>query len=250
MHRLFFVFSGLLFYPWSIWGQTPAQILAQAELASVQHSAYSELHIKAERTRYTREMELRSWNLGNAYSLVEITAPEREAGTVYMKSEASLRTYTPRTGKVIQLPSSMLMQGWMGTDAQFDQILGAASLSQDFNHTYLGKEMVNQQECHHIRCIPKASTPVAYEQVDAFVGVTQTGWVRLVFYDKNGRVTQQMDALHFGEFDGIRMPDEIKISTNGGGQTTFLTLKMWKKRPDLQPEDFTVARMKNLAEWN
>jgi len=56
--------------------------------------------------------------------------------------------------------------------------------------------------------------------------------------------------LHFGEFDGIRMPDEIKISTNGGGQTTFLTLKMWKKRPDLQPEDFTVARMKNLAEWN
>jgi hypothetical protein len=110
--------------------------------------------------------------------------------------------------------------------------------------------MVNQQECHHIRCIPKASTPVAYEQVDAFVGVTQTGWVRLVFYDKNGRITQQMDALHFGEFDGIRMPDEIKISTNGGGQTTFLTLKMWKKRPDLQPEDFTVARMKNLAEWN
>jgi len=246
MRRFSLNVFALLLLPMALWAQNPAAILAKAEAATVQQAAYSRIKIKAERPRYTREMELRSWSSGNAYSLVEVVAPERDAGMVYMKAGKSLKTYLPRTGKIMTLPSSMLMQGWMGTDAQFDNILGAASLTQDFTHTYLGKATVNGQACHHIRCVPKPSTPVAYDHVDAYVSVQNESWVRLVFFDKKNDITQQMDALHFARFDGVLMPDQIKFTAKGGGQTTLLTLLEWKKRSDLKAAYFTESRMKNL----
>ncbi|MDG1253406.1 MAG: outer membrane lipoprotein-sorting protein [Schleiferiaceae bacterium] len=228
----------------STWAQNPSAILSKAESTAVQQSAYSRVKMKAERPRYTREMELRSWNMGNNFSLVQITAPERDAGMVYMKADKSLMTYSPRTEKVMKLPASMLMQGWMGTDAQFDNILGAASLSQDFTHSYQGKKTVNGHECHVIRCAPKPSTPVAHDHVDAFVSVKDESWVRLVFFDKKGVVSQQMDALHFRRFDGILMPDLIQFTAKGGVQTTTLTILEWKKRPDLKPSFFNEASMR------
>lgn len=235
---------GLSFF--SVFAQNPSSLLAKAEASAIQQSAYSRIKMKAERPRYTRDMELRSWNMGNAYSLVQIVSPERDAGMVYMKADKSLMTYSPRTGKIMKLPSSMLMQGWMGTDAQFDNILGAASLSQDFTHSYQGKKTVNGQECHLIRCVPKPATPVAHDHVDAYLSVQNDTWVRLVFFDKKGTVSQQMDALHFKRFDGVLMPDEIRFTAKDGNQTTTLTILEWRKRPDLKPSWFNESTMKNI----
>ena len=243
-HILYLLGLSLSFFP--VLGQNPSALLAKAEGAAVQQSAYSRIQMKAERPRYTREMELRSWNMGNAYSLVQIVSPERDAGMVYMKADKALMTYSPRTGKIMKLPSSMLMQGWMGTDAQFDNILGAASLGQDFTHQYLGKKTVNGQECHLIRCTPKPNTPVAYDHVDAYLSVQNDTWVRLVFLDKKGGVSQQMDALHFKRFDGVLMPDQIRFTAKDGNQTTTLTIMEWRKRPDLKASWFSEATMKNI----
>ena len=64
---------GLSFF--SVFAQNPSSLLAKAEASAIQQSAYSRIKMKAERPRYTRDMELRSWNLGNAYSLVQIVSP-------------------------------------------------------------------------------------------------------------------------------------------------------------------------------
>ena len=246
MRRIFAFLLPLFLFPLVLSAQNPSALLAKAESAAGQQSAYSRIKMKAERPRYTREMELRSWNMGNAYSLVQIVAPERDAGMVYMKADKDLMTYSPRTGKVMKLPSSMLMQGWMGTDAQFDNILGAASLSTDFTHSYQGKKTVNGIECHVIRCVPKPSTPVAHDHVDAYIGVQNESWVRLVFFDKKGEISQQMDALHFQRFDGVLMPDQIRFTAKGGSQTTTLTVLEWRKRPDLKASWFTETTMKKI----
>ena len=246
MQPKFHFFLVLLTSCLTAWAQNPSAILSKAESAAVQQSAYSRIKLKAERPRYTREMELRSWNMGNDYSLVQIVAPERDAGMVYMKADKSLMTYSPRTDKIMKLPASMLMQGWMGTDAQFDNVLGAASLSQDFNHTYQGKKTMNGQECHVIRCVPKPSTPVAHDHVDAYISVKNESWVRLVFFDKKGDISQQMDALHFQRFDGVWMPDQIRFTAKGGSQTTTLTILEWRKRPDLKASWFKESTMKRI----
>ncbi len=243
-HFLFFAGLYLSFLP--VFAQNPSALLAKAEASSIHQSAYSRIHMKAERPRYTREMELRSWNMGNTYSLVQIVAPERDAGMVYMKADKNLMTYSPRTGKVMKLPASMLMQGWMGTDAQFDNILGAASLSRDFSHNYQGIMNINGQNCHLIRCVPTPSTPVAYDHVDAYLSIQNELWVRLAFFDKKGAVTQQMDALHFKRFDGVFMPDQIRFTAKEGSQTTTLTILEWRKRPDLTPGFFLESTMKNM----
>ncbi|MFL2580859.1 MAG: outer membrane lipoprotein-sorting protein, partial [Schleiferiaceae bacterium] len=160
--RIVFFFT-LILSNLSLNGQDPVSILQKAEKASQQIPSYSEIEIISERPRYSRKIKLRNWSLNNNYSIVEISSPKRDSGMVYMKAGKKLFTYSPKTDRIIKLPSSMLAQGWMGTDAQFDNILGAASLSKDFNHELKLPVDVNNESCHFIRCVPLPETTVAHD---------------------------------------------------------------------------------------
>lgn len=228
-------------------GQNPVSILQKAEKVSQQIPSYSEIEIISERPRYSRKIKLRNWSLNNNYSIVEISSPKRDSGMVYMKAGKKLFTYSPKTNRIIKLPSSMLAQGWMGTDAQFDNILGVASLSKDFTHELKLPVNVNNKSCHFIRCVPLPETPVAHDHIDAFINKQDGSISRLEIYNKKGALIQQIDFLEYKIIDGIQLPISLKFSAKKGTQNTELKILTWKKRPDLKQTFFTESTMKNLG---
>ena len=225
-------------------GQNAGEILAKAEKNAIGASSYSELSMTAKRARYTRELELKTWNHGNKYALIVITGPERDRGTRYLRADKQMYSYVPRSGKVVKLPQSMLMAGgFMGTDASLDNLLGQASLAKDFSHQYLGTETVNGLLCHKIKCSPKPGIPVASDAVVAWVHTGDKGWVRLSFQSNRSGEIQRMDALEFARMDGIYMPVKLQFSTLGGKQSTLMTIKNYKRQPQLSPAWFTPERL-------
>jgi hypothetical protein len=228
-------------------GQDPVSILQKAEKVSQQIPSYSEIEIISERPRYSRKIKLRNWSLNNNYSIVEISSPKRDSGMVYMKTGKKLFTYSPKTDRIIKLPSSMLAQGWMGTDAQFDNILGAASLSKDFNHELKLPVDVNNESCHFIRCVPLPETAVAHDHIDAFINKQNGTISRLEVYNKKGALIQQIDFLEYKMIDGIQLPVSLKFSAKKGTQNTELKILSWKKKPGLKQAFFTESTMKNLG---
>lgn len=237
----------LIILSFSINGQEPIKILQKAEKANQQIASYSEIEITSERSRYTKKIKLRNWSLNNNYSMVEIISPKRDSGMIYMKSGKRLFTYSPKTNRIIKLPSSMLAQGWMGTDAQFDNILGTASLSKDFTHELKLPVNVNDESCHFIRCFPLPETPVAHDHIDAFINKQNGRISRLEVYNKKGALIQQIDFLEYKIIDGIQIPVSLKFSAKKGTQNTELKISTWKKRPDLKQTFFTESTMKNLG---
>ncbi len=244
--RIVFFFTFILSIL-SLNGQDPLSILQKAEKVSQQIPSYSEFEIISERPRYSRKIKLRNWSLNNNYSIVEISSPKRDSGMVYMKAGKKLFTYSPKTDRIIKLPSSMLAQGWMGTDAQFDNILGAASLSKDFNHELKLPVDVNNESCHFIRCVPLPETAVAHDHIDAFINKENGTISRLEVYNKKGALIQQIDFLEYKIIDGIQLPVSLKFSAKKGMQNTELKILTWKKRPDLKQTFFTESTMKNLG---
>ena len=243
----FIYFFFLIILSFSINGQEPIKILQKAEKANQQIASYSEIEITSERPRYTKKIKLRNWSLNNNYSMVEIISPKRDSGMIYMKSGKRLFTYSPKTNRIIKLPSSMLAQGWMGTDAQFDNILGTASLSKDFTHELKLPVNVNDESCHFIRCVPLPETPVAHDHIDAFINKQNGRISRLEVYNKKGALIQQIDFLEYKIIDGIQIPVSLKFSAKKGTQNTELKISTWKKRPDLKQTFFTESTMKNLG---
>jgi outer membrane lipoprotein-sorting protein len=224
--------------------QNPTEILAKAEKTAVGTSSYSELKMTAQRARYTRELEIKSWTHTNKYALIVVTGPERDRGTRYLRADKQMYSFVPRTGKVVKLPQSMLMAGgFMGTDASMDNLLGQASLAKDFTHEYLGTETVNGLPCHKIKCTPKPGVPVAADAVIAWIHTGDKGWVRLSIQSARNGEQQRMDALEFARMDGVLMPVKLQFSTQGGKQTTVMTVKTWKKQPQLTPAWFTPERL-------
>ena len=234
MNRSLFVgLACWVLLPTAALAQNPAEILSRAEKSAIGTSSYSELAMTAKRARYTRELELKSWTHTNKYALIVVTGPERDRGTRYLRADKQMYSFVPRTGKVVKLPQSMLMAGgFMGTDASMDNLLGQASLAKDFTHQYLGTETVNGLPCHKIKCTPKAGVPVAAK-----------GWVRLSFQSTRNGELQRMDVLEFGRMDGVQMPVKLQFSTQGGKQTTLMTVKTWRKQPQLTPAWFTPERL-------
>jgi len=153
-------------------GQNAGEILAKAEKNAIGASSYSELSMTAKRARYTRELELKTWNYGNKYALIVITGPERDRGTRYLRADKQMYSYVPRSGKVVKLPQSMLMAGgFMGTDASLDNLLGQASLAKDFSHQHLGTETAPTNFCR-----PLASAAKRFNGPPSSLGGSSSVW--------------------------------------------------------------------------
>jgi hypothetical protein len=90
-------------------------------------------------------MEVRAWNFSNTHALAEVLSPAQDKGTAYLRADKKMWSYLPKAKQVVQLPASMLMQGWMGSDLQLDQLVLLAPELQLLKH-----QLVPQFQQHQL----------------------------------------------------------------------------------------------------
>ena len=81
-----------------------------------------------------REMKMRVWQFGHEKALVKILEPQKDRGTGNLRLNFELWQYLPNVNRVIRIPSSMMLQSWMGSDFTNDDLVKASSLSKDYTH--------------------------------------------------------------------------------------------------------------------
>ena len=57
------------------------------------NQAYTEMTIEIIRPKWSREMKLKSWALGVDYSMILITGPARDKGSVFLKNQKQVWGY-------------------------------------------------------------------------------------------------------------------------------------------------------------
>ena len=221
--------------------------VAAAEASQVRYNAYSTVRVSSVRPTYTRVMEVRAWTLGNTHALAEVLAPAQDKGMAYLRANQKIWSYLPKAKQVVQLPASMLMQGWMGSDLQLDQLLGEASFSKDYALT-LREETVttNGRKCRVISAVPKPGLPVVWSEVRLHLAHDKSDVVRVEYMDRRGKLAQTLDVLVYKTFDGVRMPADLRFQPAGKKQHTRMEILKWEKRPGLTTSFFTVDKLKAL----
>src|SRR6202166_1589638 len=106
--------------------QTAKEIVTKAEDNIRGLSSVMEMTIEIIRPTWTRSMSVKSWTRGEQYSLAVITAPAKDAGTVFLKRVKEIWNWLPTIERVVKLPPSMMAQSWMGTDLTNDDLVKAS----------------------------------------------------------------------------------------------------------------------------
>jgi hypothetical protein len=100
-------------------------------------TSQADITIKIIRPTWSREMNMKAWTKGDDYSMILVTSPAKEKGTVFLKRIKEVWNWIPSIERNIKLPPSMMSQSWMGTDFTNDDLVKEASSVSDYDHKLL-----------------------------------------------------------------------------------------------------------------
>ncbi|NNC96082.1 MAG: outer membrane lipoprotein-sorting protein [Chitinophagales bacterium] len=227
---------------------TAKEIVRKAdENAQGINSSYSEMTITIVRPKWEREMSLKSWSKGNDFSMIYILTPVKDKGTIFLKRKKEVWNWLPTIGRSIKLPPSMMMQSWMGTDMTNDDIVREASVIEDYDHTLVGEEKIENRECYKIEMIPKEDAVVVWSKVIVYIDKTDFIQMRSEMYDEEGFLVNTLLASDIKNMDDHLIATKLEvIPSDKEGNKTLMTINTIEFDIEIADDFFTVANMKAL----
>jgi outer membrane lipoprotein-sorting protein len=157
---------------------------------------------------WERTLSLEAWDdrIKNR-AFVKINSPPKDKDTLFLKIGYNLWMFLPQLEKIIKIPPSMMLQPWMGSDFNNDDLLKESSLIQDYTHRIVGKEKVGHQEAFQIELLPKPEAPVVWGKIIYWVTPEEFIPHREQFFDEKGRLVKEL------KFSEVKLMGERKIPT-------------------------------------
>ncbi|MDX5405204.1 MAG: outer membrane lipoprotein-sorting protein, partial [Bacteroidota bacterium] len=115
------------------------EIVRRSEEKLRGESSKATIQIKIVRPSWSRTLEAKTWSKGTDYSMILITAPARDQGTVFLKRDKEIWNWVPNIERTVKLPPSMMMQSWMGSDFNNDVLIQESSVVKDYSHKLVGE---------------------------------------------------------------------------------------------------------------
>lgn len=227
--------------------QTAREYLERAEEAMRGSELRAEMTMTIVRPTWEREMSLTSWALGADRAMMVITAPARDAGTVFLKRDREVWNWVPQLERVIKMPPSMMAQSWMGTDFSNDDLVRESSVLRDYTHAIVGEEDVMGRPCAVIELTPLPDAPVVWGKVRMWVDRTDFLQLKVESYDEFGDLVQTLETLEIGELGGRTLPVAVQVvPADEPGHRTEMRYDALDFSPNLDEGFFTVSQMQDL----
>lgn len=237
----------MLVLPGFVKAQTATEIIEEMQQVMQGESSYSEMKMTIERPRYTREVSMKAWALGEEYSLILITAPARDEGTTYLKREDEIWNYVPNIERTIKMPPSMMSQSWMGSDFTNDDLVRESSAVDDYEHSIMAEESYEGRDAWVMELIPKPEAPVVWGKVLIWVDKQEYIQLRVENYDQNGEVANRMEFSEIKEMGGRTIPAKMTmIPADKPDQRTILEYQELDFNIDIDTGFFTQQNMRRV----
>ena len=246
MHKLLLIF--LFFLTFNICAQDANQILKNSE-QKIQgiKSSYQEMMIKIVRPKWSKEMTMKGWSIGEDYFASVVLSPAKEKGTVFLKRENEVWNYIPSIERTIKLPPSMMMQNWMGTDFTNDDLVQRSSITDDYTNSIIGNEIIDGLDCWIIELIPNEDAAVVWGKLVMWIDKRDYMQLKTQFFDEYDEMISIMTGKAIKSFDGKKLPAIIEfVPLDKEGNKTIVERLVWKFDIDINERYFLPNYMKNL----
>jgi outer membrane lipoprotein-sorting protein len=229
------------------WGQDVDEIIRRADEKFRGASSKGRLTMIIERPSWSREISMKTWSLGNDYSLIYITAPAKEEGQVFLKRENEMWNWVPTIERMIKIPPSMMMQSWMGSDFTNDDLVNASSLVEDYTNELIGNEITEGFECYKIKLIPKTDAPVVWGKIIMWVSKEEYHWLKAEYYDEEENLVNTEIMSEIKEMDDRVLPTRLEmLPADEKGHKTILIFEELEFNIDISESFFSQQNMRRI----
>lgn len=232
----------------NIWAQDAKEIIHEAEKRQRGvKSMEADVTMTIVRPSWQREMSMTLWSEGTEYSLIVVKTPARDKGMANLKRGKEVWTWMPRIERSIKLPPSMMSQSWMGSDFTNDDLVREFSLTNDYDHTLLGEEVVEGRACWKIELIPTEDAAVVWGKVLLWIDKDEYLTMKGEYYDEDDELVNVMQGSGVKEMDGRLFVTKMTISpVDKEGHQTIMEFTQVKFDGDIPDTYFTVQYMKRI----
>jgi outer membrane lipoprotein-sorting protein len=197
---------------------------------------------------WERTMTMDYWEKGKNLSLVKVTDPPKEAGTISLKVDENMWNYIPSVETVIKVPPSMMMQSWMGSDFSNDDLVRESSISRDYNAAITGKQSTPDGVVYVLDLIPKPEAAVVWGKISAYVRATDHIPIRYEYYDEKGKLIRVMDLAEIKRMGGRTIPTVwTMVPKNLKGRKTVIVLDKIQFNVPISDDVFSLSKLKGGA---
>ncbi|MEL7833869.1 outer membrane lipoprotein-sorting protein [Fodinibius sp. Rm-B-1B1-1] len=228
-------------------GQDATEIVKKADEKMRGESSRAEMTMQIVRPSWERSISMKTWSLGQDYSLILITAPARDKGSAYLKRGNEIWNWLPNINRTVKLPPSMMSQSWMGSDFSNNDLVREASIIVDYTHTLLGDTTISDHEAYKILMEPKPDAPVVWETVHIFISKNEYLQLRTEFFDENEEMVRLMEGSEIKEIGGRIIPTRMEmIPLTEKGQKTVMIYQDIEFGIDISENFFSIQNMKRI----
>lgn len=227
--------------------QNAGEIVRQADEKFRGASSRGQTTMIIERPSWSREISMKSWSLGNDFSMIYITAPAKEKGQVFLKRKNEMWNWIPTIERMIKIPPSMMMQSWMGSDFTNDDLVRESSLVKDYSHELLGEEIIRNYDCHKIQLSPHPDAAVVWGKIIMWISKKEYHWLKAEFYDEDGELVNTEILSEIKQMDDREMPTRMEmIPADKDGHKTILIFDEIEFNVKLDESFFSQQNMKRV----
>ncbi len=236
-----------LLLTYSLSAQSALEIVQKSDEKLRGTSSYAEMTMTIERPKWTREVGMKSWAMGDDFGLILITSPARDKGTAFLKRDLEMWNWQPTIDRSIKMPPSMMMQSWMGSDFTNDDLVRQSSIVDDYEHRLLGEETIDDRACHKIELEPKPDAPVVWGRVLLWISKEEYLQLRVEFYDEDDYLINTMYGKDIRTLGGKILPARLEvIPAEEPGHKTIIEYQDLTFDVDLTEGFFSIQNMKRV----
>ncbi len=205
-----FVFTFLLSFFWITQSGSAAptadQLMGRLDELYRFDSSTAKLTMTITTPNWIRSLKLESWSLGQKKMFIRILSPARDAGVTTLRVDKNMWNFFPKIDKVIQVPPSMMMGSWMGSDFTNDDLVRETSYKDEYDAT-----VSEEAGLLKLTTTPKPNVATVWGKVVTTFDPKNLIPLGQDFFDENGQLVRTMSFSDLKNFDGKMLPSKMTL---------------------------------------
>lgn len=208
-------------------------------------SSYTEMTMVIHRPDWERSMTMRAWTKGDKRTLVRVVEPKKDRGNGTLTDDKSMWSYSPKVNRVIKIPSSMMGQGWMGSDFSNKDIARADDIVDEYAHSVVQIEEIDGVTIFEIQSIPNEDAAVVWGS--ELLRIREDHVVlQHAFYDQEGELVKVLKTMEVVEMGGRVIAKRQRMNkADEPDEWTEIEVNDVEYELDLKDSMFTLSNLRN-----
>jgi len=193
-------------------------------------------------------MTMRAWTKGDDRSLVRVLEPKKDRGNGTLTDDNSMWSFSPKVNRVIKIPSSMMGQSWMGSDFSNKDVARADDIIDEYEHTMLSVEQVDDVTVYEIEAVPHEEAAVVWGREVLRIRADHVVLTHR-FFDQDGELVKTLTSLEIGEMGGRVIALRQRMSKEETpDEWTEIQVDSIDYEVELKDSLFTLSSLRNPRE--